>query len=1040
MKVLRGMWRDALRALGWSALGLLVGVQAQAACSTWQGKAFLNEYYFGSGAGSPPNFLELYSADRTYQTAWSGFSVDVYNALNTAQHYTFDDNTASMCTQGNKSWVVYNVSGGLVASNALVVLRDATGAPVDALVFDNGAPPAPWPSAASASYYPALATECPALASALTTQAGASTKPSRQTNMLVYANSGNKNFARFPDGSGVWDVSANQGASTTYSQCSSNNSVLRKTADVATATPGTVVTFTITVTNSGNKDMTGVSVRDDVPAGLTSISAVTTSGTASISGQTVTWTAGTIAAGATVTLTIRATIPSTAVVGTTYTNTATTTAGVTPSQTDSATVTVVSAGPNHLRILHDGQGLTCAAKSITLRACADVNCTTLYTGNVTASLTSPASGWSPNPVTITNGSATVNLSAASASVVTLGATATSLAAANTTRCFNGITETCQMSFSACANSFTCLESGTLTAAGSNLSTGRLYTKLAGSAFGFDVAALKSDGTVETGYVTAGGTARTVTVELVDGSSGGACASLPALNPAVSQALTFQSADGGRKAIAPVTVNRAYRNVQCRVTDATVSPSKVSCSTDKFAIRPQAFSSVTSSVATADTANGSSTTATPRLKAVSAPFDLTATAIAGYDGTPKIDNSLAEAHVGSVATGAVTGSFGAAASTTGQASGNGFTYSEVGYVRFKPNGVYDDGFASVDSEAGDCTSDFSNALASGKYGCKFGNTANTAWFGRFIPDHFTLASASLTPACGSGFSYMSQPFALAYTIRAENGGATPAVTQNYVGGFARGTVSRVAENNNDGTDRSLRLSASIAEPAWTAGMQTFNDSGFRFMRTTTADGPYSSLVLGVKVSDPDGPVLTGLNMRATTSDDCIAAVACDAKSLNGASPTIMRYGRMTAARVHQHLETQPLTLPLTAEYFDGTTFRTNGLDSCTALGSASMVRLDNNQQSNRTTGSISMGAGSTTLSGLGSFSSGVLNLGFSAPGAGNGGFVDVTPLLGAAEAGNRPWLQYDWDGNGSFTDNPRGRASWGMYRGNPNVIYMREVWR
>lgn len=694
---------------------------------------------------------------------------------------------------------------------------------------------------------------------------------------------------------------------------------------------------------------------------------------------------------------------------------------------------------DHIRIEHDGQGLTCQSEPITIKACADDSCSSLYTGSVTVDLTSPASVWSPDPVTFSGGSTTVNLNVATASTVTLAATATSPLAAKGTRCFNGATETCAVSFSACAGEFTCLEARE-PVSGTDLREGRLYTKLAGTAFGFDVAALKSDGARETNYVVSGGSPRTVTVELVDASSGGDCSALPALVPSVSQAVTFTSTDAGRKAIAPVTVNRAWRHVKCRVTDATVNPSKVACSSDGFAIRPTAFSSVSTTQATADTANGASTTATPRLQAGSTPFDLTATAIAGYDGTPKIDNALIEAHVDATAAGTVAGDFDAAASSTGIASGSGFTYSEVGYFRFKINGVYDDGFTSIDSGGGDCINDFSNTvdptIGKYKYGCKFGNDANTGWFGRFVPDRFTLISSSLTPACGSGFSYMDQPFALAYKLEARNAGGTK--TANYHGGFAKATVTRVAENNDDGVDRAPRLLSSITEPGWSNGLLVFNDDAefkFIFMRAATPDGPFNALTLGVSLKDNDGEMATleSMDMNATTSGNCASSGNCSAKVLGG-SPTTVRYGRMTAGRVHQFMENQSLTLPLTAEYYDGATFSKNSLDSCTTLGDASKLRLDNNQQVNQLDGTIDIGAGSTSVSGFGTFSSGELNLSFSAPGSGNSGFADLTPQLGTM-----PWLRYDWDGDGAHDDDPKGRASWGMYRGNKNVIYLRERW-
>ena len=36
-----------------------------------------------------------------------------------------------------------------------------------------------------------------------------------------------------------------------------------------------------------------------------------------------------------------------------------------------------------------------------------------------------------------------------------------------------------------------------------------------------------------------------------------------------------------------------------------------------------------------------------------------------------------------------------------------------------------------------------------------------------------------------------------------------------------------------------------------------------------------------------------------------------------------------------------------------------------------------------------------------------------------------------------WLQFDWDGDGSYDNLPRGRATFGIYQGNDRKIYMRE---
>jgi len=101
-----------------------------------------------------------------------------------------------------------------------------------------------------------------------------------------------------------------------------------------------------------------------------------------------------------------------------------------------------------------------------------------------------------------------------------------------------------------ADAFNCVYTGL------DAASGNLYTRIAGTAFNFDVVALDASNAVETDF--AADANRSVTVELVDTSSGAACASLSAITPAVSQSLTFTSADAGRKASANMTVNKAYK--------------------------------------------------------------------------------------------------------------------------------------------------------------------------------------------------------------------------------------------------------------------------------------------------------------------------------------------------------------------------------------------------------------------------------------------------------------------------------------------------
>jgi uncharacterized repeat protein (TIGR01451 family) len=432
---------------------------------------------------------------------------------------------------------------------------------------------------------------------------------------------------------------------------------------------------------------------------------------------------------------------------------------------------------DHIQIEHDGVASICASETVTVKACVDAACSTLYTGDVTIGL-SP-SGWvGGDSFTFSGGVTSRELSHGEAGDVTLGTTGVSPVPAGATRCFKGATESCAMNFAASSCLFDAVEKN------ANPKT-RLFTKLAGVPFNVDVLRLSSSGAINTSYK------GTVAVDLVDGSSS-ACPTGSGLNTATN--ITYVAGNKGRKTVA-FTYDNAARNVRVR---AKAGSSLPACSTDSFTIRPQSFDSI-ASIANADS-TGASATATPATKAGST-FSLTAgTGVPGYNGNPKANPALIE--WGGVSTGALDGStpgspvFSTAASAaTGNGASGSFTYNEVGYFRFKANGVYDDTFTvdSGDKAGGDCVVDsFSNALVGGKYGCGFGHASPSNYFGRFIPDHFDTA---VTQGCAAGgFTYSGQPFPLTVTARNAAGG----VTANYAGGYAH-EVTLAARNAGDTAD-------------------------------------------------------------------------------------------------------------------------------------------------------------------------------------------------------------------------------------------------
>jgi MSHA biogenesis protein MshQ len=440
------------------------------------------------------------------------------------------------------------------------------------------------------------------------------------------------------------------------------------------------------------------------------------------------------------------------------------------------------------------------------------------------------------------------------------------------------------------------------------------------------------------------------------------------------------------------------------------------SSDNFSVRPTAFT--LSSFSNAD-ATGLSTTATPIVKA-GANFSLTAASgKVGYNFAPVIDSTKLSSHSGAVQNGIISGSFSSANAATGTATGSSFSYSEVGYFRFLANGVYDDSFTAVDSANSDCTNDFSNTLVGGKYGCKFGNTATTNYFGRFIPDHFSLSQGSTTEGCGSVFTYFGQDgFTTTFTLTAQNGSNVK--TSNYIGSFAK--LGLTNWNNFVFTASSLpsgsALSASSTAPtgSWSNGAALVS-AMHQVSRPSTLTGATSVSVSAAPV-DVDG---------VTMASAPVAPAAT------------LRYGRINLSNAHgSELLTMPVSM--TAEYYSGASFITNSDDNCSVttvsisdpLVSDSLVPADSCiWDDNSLSGSFKCSTtapSSTTYREAASLVSGNFNLNLKAP-------QKTGPLDISASVAN--WLQFDWHGTG--LENPSSKATFGIFKGNQKFIYLREVY-
>lgn len=561
-------------------------------------------------------------------------------------------------------------------------------------------------------------------------------------------------------------------------------------------------------------------------------------------------------------------------------------------------------------------------------------------------------------------------------------------------------------------------------------TGVVKTKVAAQAFDLAVVALNAAKTgVETGFT------GDVRIELLDASNNSGAMDANGCRPTwtplpafVPPTLTFAAADLGRKNIT-LTENNAWRDVRVRMTYPAVgAPQAVGCSTDNFAIRPAALGlAVTDSDwQTAGLARVLNNAAFPggTVHKAGQPFTITVTgynalsAVAtNYNGSPVANvvgfvlPALGACPTCILAPGAFSGAGGTVVSNTA-------TYGEVGAFQIQ---MADNTFAAVDA------SDGSSVAERTAY-------STIAAVGRFVPDHFTLTSGTVTAACAAGapaFTYMNQPFqSLTANVEAQN--ATNAVTVNYNSpGFpaSLATVAWQAENADNGIDLSARLNVAAPSPLWNGGVYSVSTAAASFRRATPddPDGPFDSLRLGVRLADPDAVALNGLDMNAATAGAC---APCTAKSVGAA--TGVRFGRLHILNAHGS-ELRALPLTVRSEYWNGSGFALNAADACTALASGSFSL--SNWQVNLNPGETALAAGGPWTAAGGLFNGPRLT----APGANNQGSVDVTFNLGAM-----PWLLGRWDSidqgsdNAWYDDNPAARATFGIFR--DKLIFRREVTR
>jgi MSHA biogenesis protein MshQ len=660
---------------------------------------------------------------------------------------------------------------------------------------------------------------------------------------------------------------------------------------------------------------------------------------------------------------------------------------------------------NHYRFeMADNLGSSCAAKEVTLKACADVNCDLLYSQETTVNLlpnTGKDYAWSPSDSVNFIGQTSLTIESLRGKDPTLATSGET--PSSQLRCFIGGQEValgkCNIDFKADGLVFSNISDGNET----------IVTQLSGkpSDSGFKA---------KTYAIEACGNTDLLRNQTVDVELNYNCAS----SSNCSNSLVFSNNNNDTEiGLSATTVpvyfdddSKAVFSVQypdageISLTAELSDRSSIAGSSNIFKVRPFGIAvevlddtgTNTNPNATAANANGT------LLKLTGQDFVVglrTVQWVAGEDdnsdGVPDdftslLNNNTAEHYSGTVELSPAT--LLPASGVTGTLSGGtSVVFADEGKVNTTVD--YDEvGVISINAS--------SNYLSSTTVQGQMSNV------GRFAPSNFTL-SGDVTPACDvtSAFTYFDEPLdSVSYTLQAinHNGGRTV----NYFGGFDKLNANNMQmEHSGSVYNRLVNVDSVMWPQSGVTGRIDFTDTDIAVSRLADAslDGAYmgASLILELDSAQLEGATFNG----SYCTPPCLAFIE---SSLNFA------YGRATLTNNYGSVD-ESLLLPMTTQYWDGNDWRINMADSCSTF--------DHNDIDESTGQLVSSQTGSTLLQGA---YAGREGMRLSSPnGEGNFSVTYEVP----------EWLRWDWDQDGNADESPSATVTFGVYRGNDDIIYKRE---
>lgn len=350
-------------------------------------------------------------------------------------------------------------------------------------------------------------------------------------------------------------------------------------------------------------------------------------------------------------------------------------------------------------------------------------------------------------------------------------------------------------------------------------------------------------------------------------------------------------------------------------------------------------------------------------------------------------------------------------TNGVATSTAFTWNEVGIIKLTPS-VGDADYLGAGDTSGTQSGDVGRF-----YAAKFALTPSP------IANRTGLGGVCAAPAgCGT-FTYMGEQMSAVFTLTAKAADGTTTL-QNYT--YSATPANNFAKLDPTAAGNPLALAAvDTGMPRTVATLDTTTygaTSGnfvsgdttvtvpFAVARGGSASGPFDALEVGVNPADSDGAALAILDL---------AVNAGGTPNTHGKiGTTKARYGRMKLSNAHGS-ELLPLPINVTAQYWNGATYVTNTLDNNSTFAATAVTFVSYTTPLSAAnypnSGSTSVTPASVV------FTNGVAGYKLAKPGAGNNGSVDMTVNVLSA---------YLPPGN-------TGRATFGVYKGNNEFIYLRE---